>query len=157
MTSHYPIRRQMKALHEESCLPIVFFEHPGYHCEFDHESDERVGNGYARNIARHLAAFTDGLMYGYLVAKFFEIPATGALLLGEERMKGALASLGFRDGVHYLSVGPENLKARIEEALDRKNRKAIDEIRRQGQKLVLERHWSSIEQNRLMMCSDESM
>src|SRR5260370_3960417 len=83
MTSHYPMRRHMKALHEESCMPIVFFEHPGYHCEFDHELDERVGNGYARNIARHLAAFTDGLMYGYLVAKFFEIPATGALLLGE--------------------------------------------------------------------------
>jgi hypothetical protein len=140
MTSHYPMRRQLKALHEESCMPIVFFEHPGYHCEFDHESDERVGHGYARNIARHLAAFTDGLIYGYLVAKFFEIPATGALLLGEERMNGALASLGFRDGVHYLSVGPENLKARIEEALDRRNRKVIDEIRRRGQKLVLERH-----------------
>jgi hypothetical protein len=140
MTSHYPLRRQMKALHEESCMPIVFFEHPGYHCEFHHELDERVGNGYARNIARHLAAFTDGLVYGYLVAKFFEIPATGALLLGEERMKGALASLGFRDGVHYLSVSPENLKARIEETLDPRNRKAIDEIRRQGQKLVLERH-----------------
>ena len=144
MTSHYPMRRQMKALHEEGCVPLVFFEHPGYHCEFNHESDERVGNGYARNIARHLAAFTDGLVYGYLVAKFFEIPATGALLLGEERMKDALASLGFRDGVHYLSVNPENLKARIEEALERSNRKAIDEIRRQGQKLVLERH--SVEQ-----------
>ncbi len=140
MTSHYPLRLQMKAFHEERCLPIVYVEHPGYHCEFDHESDERVGKGYAKNIARHLAAFTDGLMYGYAVAKFFEIPATGALLLGEQRMAGALASLGFRDGVHYLSVGPENLKSRIEEALDRNNRKAIDEIRRQGQKLVLERH-----------------
>src|SRR5207247_8670613 len=44
MTSHYQLRRRLKALHEESCLPIVFLEHPGYHCEFDHESDERVGN-----------------------------------------------------------------------------------------------------------------
>jgi hypothetical protein len=140
MSSHYPLRRQLKALYEENSVPIVLFDHPGYHCEFDHHSDERVGKGYAKMIARHLAAFTDGLIYGYLVAKFFEIPATGALLLGEERMKDSLASLGFRDGVHYLSVGPENLKPRIEEALNPKNRKEIDEIRRQGQKLVMNRH-----------------
>jgi hypothetical protein len=140
MTSHYPMRRLVKAFCEEHSLPIACFEHPGYHCEFDHESDERVGKGYARNIARHLAAFTDGLEYGYLVAKFFEIPAAGALMLGDERMKGALASLGFRDGVHYLSIGPENLKPVIEEALDPKNRTVIDEIRRQGQKLVAECH-----------------
>jgi Glycosyl transferases group 1 len=140
MTSHYPLRRQVKALSEEGSLPIVFFDHPGYHCGFDHESDERVGRGFAKKIARHLAAFTDGLIYGYLVAKFFEIPATGALLLGEERMNGALASLGFRDGVHYLSVGPENLKPRIEEVLDPRNRKEIDKIRREAQKLVLNRH-----------------
>jgi hypothetical protein len=140
MTLHYPLRRQMKALHEENNLPIIFFDHPGYHCGFDHESDERVGKGYAKKIAKYLAAITDGLIYGYLVAKFFEIPATGALLLGEEKMKGALEVLGFRDGVHYLSVGPENLKPRIEEALDPRNRQKIDEIRREGQKLVLDRH-----------------
>jgi len=142
MTIHYPLRRQLKALYEENSLPIVFIDHPGYHCGFDHESDERVGKGYAKKIARYLAAMTDGLIYGYLVAKFFEIPATGALLLGEEKMKDALEVLGFRDGVHYLSVGPENLKPRIEEALNPGNRKGIDEIRRQGQKLVLGRHLS---------------
>jgi hypothetical protein len=130
----------MKALYEENSVPIVFFDHPGYHCGFDHESDERVGKGYARKIAKYLAAMTDGLIYGYLVAKFFEIPATGALLLGEEKMKEALQALGFRDGVHYLAVGPENLKPRIEEALDPANRKEIDEIRRQGQKLVVDGH-----------------
>jgi len=140
MTTHYPLRRQMKALYEENSLPIVFFDHPGYHCGFDHESDERVGKGYAKKIAKYLAAIADGAIYGYLVAKFFEIPATGALLLGEEKMKGALQLLGFRDGVHYLSVSPENLKPRIEEALDPRNRREIDEIRRQGQKLVLDRH-----------------
>jgi hypothetical protein len=140
MSSHYPLRRQVKVLYEENSVPIAFFEHPGYHCGFDHESDERVGKGYAKKIARHLAAITDGLIYGYLVAKFFEIPATGALLLGEKRVKDSLASLGFRDGVHYLSVDPENLRPRIEEALNPKNRKEIDEIRRHGQKLVVNRH-----------------
>jgi hypothetical protein len=140
MSSHYPLRRHVKALYEENSVPIVYFDHPGYHCGFDHQSDERVGKGYAKKIARHLAAITDGLIYGYLVAKFFEIPATGALLLGEERVKDMLASLGFRDGVHYLSITPENLKPRIEEALDPKNRKEVDEIRRQGQELVLKRH-----------------
>jgi hypothetical protein len=130
----------VKALYEENSVPIVYFDHPGYHCGFDHQSDERVGKGYAKKIAMHLAAITDGLIYGYLVAKFFEIPATGALLLGEERVKDMLASLGFRDGVHYLSITPENLKPRIEEALDPKNRKEVDEIRRQGQELVLKRH-----------------
>jgi hypothetical protein len=140
MTDHYPLRRELKALSEGSDLPIAFFEHPGYHCGFDHDSDARVGKGYAQQIARYLAALTDGLVYGYLVAKFFEIPATGTLLLGEERMKDSLANLGFCDGVHYLSINPENLKPRIEEALDPINRKEIDAIRRQGQMLVLKRH-----------------
>jgi hypothetical protein len=139
-TPHYPLRRQLKALCEDGCLPINYSDHPGYHCEFDHESDERVGKGHAKTIARHLAAFSDGSMYRYVVAKFFEIPATGALLLGEETMKSALASLGFKDGVHYLSIEPENLESRVEEVLDPRNRRAIDEIRQRGQKLVSERH-----------------
>ena len=141
MTDHYPLRRQLKALSEESGLPIAFFDHPGYHCGFDHDSDARVGNGYRKTDRQaHPREMTDGLIYGYLVAKFFEIPATGTLLLGEERMKDSLASLGFCDGVHYLSISPGNLKSRIEEALDPMNRKEIDAIRRQGQMLVLKRH-----------------
>jgi Glycosyl transferases group 1 len=140
LTDHYPLRLRVRDLSEKKNLPIVSISHPGYHCQFDHGTDERVGKNYARFLARHLAAFTDGPVYGYLVAKFFEIPATGTLLLGERSMKGALASLGFEDGVHYLSVGRENLESRIEEALDPGNRKVIDEIRRQGQELVLKHH-----------------
>ena len=140
MTNHYPLRLQVNTLCMKKRLPIVSCAHPGYHCGFDHDLDGRVGKGYAKLIARHLAAFADGSIYGYVVAKFFEIPATGALLLGEERMKGALASLGLRDGVHYLSVGPENLEPRIVEALDPRNRKTIDEIRSQGHELVRKHH-----------------
>jgi hypothetical protein len=152
MSSHYPLRLQMLALSKEGRLPIILFEHPGYHCEFEHGYDDRIGSGYAKHIGRHLAAFTDGLTYGYLVAKFFEIPATGALLLGEETMNGALANLGFRDGVHYLSVGPGNMKPRVEEILDPKNREEVDEIRRQGQKLVLSRH---LTEHRAQQIDDE--
>jgi Glycosyl transferases group 1 len=140
MTSHYPMRRQMQALYEKGRLPIVLFEHPGYHCEYEHGNDDRIGSCYAKRVGRHLAAFTDGLIYGYLVAKFFEIPATGYLLLAEKKMADALASQGFTEGVHYISIAPESLAQSIEQTLDGRNREAIDKIRRQGQQLILERH-----------------
>jgi hypothetical protein len=156
MTSHYPMRRQMKALHEENCMPIVFFEHPGYHCEFDHESDERVGSGYARKIARHLAAFTDGLMYGYVVAKFFEIPATGALLLGEERMK--VRSRAWDFAIEYIisqsarRTSRRASKKRWTEEIERRSTRSASKVRSSCWSVT----WLSIEQNRLMKHSAES-
>jgi glycosyl transferase family 1 len=140
---HYPLRIQVKELADRGAAPIVYHPHPGYHCGYDYEHDERVGKGYAEKIHRHLAAFTDALVYRYTVAKFFEIPATGALLLGDRAVSDALRSLGFEEDIHYLPVGSEDVEEKIAWALDPVHRPRVDEIRRRGQALVLERHTTS--------------
>lgn len=140
---HYPLRLQVKELADRGAAPIVYHPHPGYHCGYDYERDANVGRGYAEKIHRHLAAFTDALIYRYTVAKFFEIPATGALLLGDRAVSDALRSLGFEEDIHYLPVGSEDVEEKIAWALNPVNRPRVDEIRRRGQALVLERHTTS--------------
>jgi hypothetical protein len=137
---HYPLREQMKALYDRRAGAVSYHPHPGYQCTFDYERDERVGAGYARLINRHRAAFTDSPKYGYVVAKYFEIPATGALLLADAAAREPLERLGFVEGAHYISISARDMEEKIAYVIDEKNHARIDEIRRAGQKLVWERH-----------------
>jgi hypothetical protein len=136
----YPLRMRMKELQEEGCYAIVRHEHPGYGESYDYENDARVGRGYASTIQRFRAGFTDALTYRYVVAKHFEIPATGALLVADSLVSEPLRQLGFVENVHYVPVSANNLEERIQFVLDEDNRAEIDEIRRRGQQLVLGAH-----------------
>lgn len=137
---YYPLRQQLKALHDRSPHRVAYHPHPGYHCDYDYENDERVGRAYARTLHRHRACFTDSVKYGYVVAKYFEIPSTGALLLGDSTVGAPLAELGFAEGVHYVPVSGEDMGRQIEYVLDEANHAALDRVRRAGQALVRERH-----------------
>ncbi len=141
VSAHYPLRQQMKLLHERGVYAVAYHQHPGYHCGHDYEQKNGdVGRSYAERINRHRAAFTDSLSFNYVVAKYFEIPATGALLLADEAVGGPLERLGFIKDVHYLPVSKENLEERVRYVLDERNRAEVDEIRRRGQELVWARH-----------------
>jgi len=140
---HYPLRQQLKQLAEQGGLPIVYQPHPGYHCGYDYHADERVGVSYARTINQYRAGFTDSCAYKYVVAKYFEIPATGALLVADDVVREPLRGMGLVDGEHYIGVSSRTLTEAIDYALDEKNRSAIDRIRNNGQRLVWERHKTS--------------
>ncbi len=135
----YPFRVQVCDLARRWPDRLRVHPHPGYG-DFDFDRDARVGPGYAAQIASCLAAFTDALCLLYIVAKHFEIPATGALLIAERDAVAQLEALGFVDGVHYVSATPEDVEAVIERVLDPRNRPEIDAIRRRGHALVHERH-----------------
>lgn len=143
MTVHYPLRREMKILQEHSSYSIAYHCHPGYYCGYDYEKNEDIGSGYAEKINRHRTGFTDSLIYKYVVAKYFEIPATGALLFADDAVSGPLKELGFIENRHYLPVSKENLEERVQYILDKRNHEELDEIRRRGQELVRERHKTS--------------
>jgi hypothetical protein len=130
----------MRELQREGRQAIVRHEHPGYGERFDHDNDPRVGAGYARTVHRFRAAFTDALKFRYVVAKYFEIPATGALLIADGSVGEALNRLGFVPNVHYVPVTFDNLEEKIQYILEDANRAEIDEIRRRGQQLVLSEH-----------------
>jgi len=136
----YPLRKKMWTLYESGKYPIDVLEHPGYHCEYDYQSDSAVGARYAREIHSRLCGFTCSLKYHYIVAKFFEIPATGSLLLADASVSEQLLKLGFFEYEHYVPVHGDQLEAGIEFVLDSENRGIVDRIRRAGQQLVLERH-----------------
>lgn len=137
---HYPLREQLKVLHDRSPDRVAYRPHPGYQCNYDYVNDERVGRGYARTLNRYRVCFTDSLTFGYVVAKYFEIPSTGALLLADSSVGGPLAELGFVEGVHYIPVSGEDMEEKIKYVLDEANHAALDGVRRAGQALVWERH-----------------
>jgi Glycosyl transferases group 1 len=138
INDHYPLRMAMRDLARRRPELARLHEHPGYYINYNHESDGRVGRGYAEKIASCLAAFTDGLKHRYIVAKHFEIPAAGALLIADRACAPQLAMLGFIDGEHYLSASADDLEEVVEHAL--RNREEIDAIRRRGHALVHARH-----------------
>jgi hypothetical protein len=140
---HYPLRQRLKWLADHEQPGVVQHAHPGYHCGHDHESSATVGAGYARQINAARAAFTDASKYNYLLAKFFEIPATGSLLVGDASVGTQLAELGLIEHVHYLPISEETLESTISHILDSKNHATLDEVRRRGQELVWERHKTS--------------
>jgi len=139
----YPMRQLMKQLAQGRLYSIVYHSHPGYHCRYDYNRNQNIGPAYAKKINRYRVAFTDSVKYGYVVAKYFEIPATGALLLADDTVASPLRQLGFEKNVHYVPVSARNLEKQIRFVLDEKNRPQLDEIRRNGQTLVWQRHTTS--------------
>src|SRR5213078_597587 len=139
----YPLRERMWILHAQGAQSLVCQSHPGYYTGYDYEQHGYVGRSYAMKINNYRAAFTDSSIYKYVVAKYFEIPATGALLLADDSVGGPLKELGFIVNEHYVPVSEENLEERIRYVLDESNHEELDEIRRRGQELVWERHKTS--------------
>jgi hypothetical protein len=143
INKHYPLRQQMRELYDAGLHRIVYDQHPGYHCEYDYEKSARVGRAYAGRINSCRAAFTDSLTYKYTVAKYFEIPATGALLLADCAVSEPLKEIGFLEWVHYVPVSSRDLECKVRYVLDENNHDEVDGIRRRGQELVRQRHKSS--------------
>lgn len=132
----YPLRMKMRELVERRPELAHLHVHPGYHCEYDYARDPRVGRRFAESMRECLAGFTDALSHRYLVAKHFEIPATGSLLIAERTVGSQLEALGFVDGEHYVSTTADELEATVERVLDPGNAEEIDAIRRRGHALV---------------------
>ncbi|HUS10903.1 MAG TPA: glycosyltransferase [Pyrinomonadaceae bacterium] len=140
---HYPLRQRLMSLYSEGRYSVTYHPHPGYRWRYNYNANANVGRGYARKINGHRVAFTDSLTFTYLVAKYFEIPAAGALLLADNAVSGPMKKLGFIEWEHYLPVSEDNLEDRVRYVLDKRNHDELDKIRKRGQALILERHKTS--------------
>lgn len=77
----------------------------------------------------------------YLVNKFWEAMSCGSLLVAVlGRRKDLWESIGFEDGVHYISANLENVSEKVKWALDPSNRSVVDNIRKAGYAAVREGH-----------------
>ncbi|HYV14381.1 MAG TPA: glycosyltransferase [Pyrinomonadaceae bacterium] len=141
--NYYPLRDRVTELSQAGAYAIVRHDHPGYDTGYDYDQNEAVGRGYAMKINSYRAAFTDSSRFHYVLAKYFEIPATGALLVADDSVSGPLRQLGFVENEHYVAVSADNLEEKIRFVLDERNHDELDQLRRRGQELVWERHKSS--------------
>jgi Glycosyl transferases group 1 len=140
----YPLRQRMLKLHGEGSYAIEYLRHPGYYCGYNYESDANIGRGYAQRIHGARAGFADSVFpHAYLVAKYFEIPATGALLLADDSVSPYLAKLGFEANRDYVPVSQKNLEEQIRYVLAENNHEELDRVRLNGQILVQQQHKSS--------------
>lgn len=112
--------------------------------EFSFNRRQRVGRGgndaakFAKELNRFVSCFTCASIYGYTVAKYFEIPACGTLLFGEKT--SLLDEFGYEDGVNFVEVSPENFREKIHYYLKEIHPDDRAKIAESGRQLVVGRH-----------------
>ena len=142
----YPFREHMSILSKD--YPIERLQHLSY----KKENHKIYGHNYIKYLNKYIAAFTCCLNAEspYIVSKFFEIPASGALLLAyDEYVKEPMEKLGFIDGQNYIRINYDNSVEKIKFITDPTNRDKIDEIRMNGYNLVWSKH-TLIERNNVI-------
>lgn len=136
----YPFRDHVyKLARSNKKYPIRVLKHMSYR----RPRHNIYGHEYIKYLNSFIAAITC-FSYDhtpYVVAKFFEIPASGALLLAYDKLiKKPLEELGFIDGVNYISVDYDNVVEKIFYVTDEKNREEINKIRKNGYDFVWKNH-----------------
>jgi hypothetical protein len=142
MSRYYPLRVMAAKLATKD-RRIVTLQHPGYGRV--NRSDEKtiIGRRFALALREHRASITSGLVFHHVIAKMFEIPASGSLLITGKSLAPQLAQLGFAEGAHYLTYEDEQtLEHALDLALsvDAIHRSRVDAMRHAAQRLVQRRH-----------------
>jgi hypothetical protein len=133
----YPLRYKIFNLMDT--YPIDILQHPGYR----NLTHKIVNTMYYNKLNEYIASVATcaSVDYNYIVAKYFEIPASGALLFAYiDPIIDDLTTYGFKDMVNMVAFNNDNLEYKIEYILDPNNREEIDKIRLNGYNLILEKH-----------------
>lgn len=139
--SIYPLRRFMikeAALNKQK---FSMLSHPNYK-KFDYENLKglQIGKNFGKALNNHVCCFTDCSSFQYILAKYFEIPASGSLLLAEDTEYGDMEKLGFIDNVNYIKCNKNNVISKVNWILNPVNANEINNIRLSGQHHVLNNH-----------------
>jgi hypothetical protein len=116
----YPFRSILRA-HSD----VVVYEPPNY-----------FGDSYARLLNSYFCCVATSSIFNYAVAKHYEIPAVGSLLIADET--NDLSKAGFIPNTHYIPINKSNMVTKIRECL--RNPKSYNDIRLSGMKFVRENH-----------------
>lgn len=124
----YPLRSYV-LLRNYAKLPIEHLGAPW-------EGHDIIKEKYANMLHKYLCCLTDSSVFNYTLAKYFEIPATGSLLIANSTPD--LKHLGFMDGVHYIQVNAMNVFNEISKVI--KDPARYESIRRKGRQFVCDFH-----------------
>jgi FkbM family methyltransferase len=145
---HYPERRWfVDYMKQNRPDKLIFLGHPGY------VSGPKANTNTAQELSKYSFSYTAGGLPNagtlpaeskaqyYLTGKFFEIPASGSLLLcNEARLQVELAELGFKDMVNCVFINESNIETRLNWLFDPINIGEINAIRRAGFNFIHEKH-----------------
>ena len=135
----YPFRYFVYKLSKTNKYPINILEQLSY----VYPSHQYYGHEYIKYLNQYICCITccSNSETPYVVNKFFEIPASGSLLLAyDEYIKEPLKELGFIDGENYISATYDNITEKIAFITNPDNRILIDRIRLNGYNLVWNNH-----------------
>jgi hypothetical protein len=135
----YPIRHWLHdTFQKEHQAVMSVYEHPGY---LEHAENQSAI--YAQTARSYFAAITTTMVHRRLVAKVFELPAVGSLLIVNLDLEQYMEALGMENMKHYVGFKDDDPEAGIWWAMDPKNIEKIESIRRNGMELMRTKHTTS--------------
>lgn len=119
---------------------LVKLAHPGYWREYTPETEEVVGWRWYATLNKYLCAFCDAHSLRYIHLRVFEIVSVGTLLLADRLVEHEMNMLGFYHKQTCIFCDKFDFLDTVSWILDERNRRAVDEIRKAGMALAMERH-----------------
>lgn len=104
--------------------------------DVDYRSPHFVGDSYAKLLHSYFCGVATASIFNYVLAKYFEIPATGSLLLADETED--LKISGLVPYKHYVPITKDDVFIKIAECL--RNPGAYNGIRKEGMNFVRKNH-----------------
>jgi len=95
-----------------------------------------VGDNYAKLLHSYFCCAASSSIFNYVLAKYFEIMATGSLLLANETEDSK--KLGLVPYEHYIPINKSNVFAKIDQCIENPN--DYNDIRKAGMKFVRKNH-----------------
>lgn len=103
----------------------------------DYRSSKYVaGNAYAKLLNSYFCCAASSSIFNYAVAKYFEIPAAGSLLIANET--NDLKRIGFVPHQHYVPITKANAIKTIKRCIENPN--DYNDIRKKGMEYVRNNH-----------------
>jgi len=140
----YPNRKIIHNMSLKDNRLKYFKSNVGYRINKKNIKEKMIfGKKYLLLLNKYLCCFTcdANINRPYLVAKHFEIMASGSLLLScNPNTKKYFKMLGYIDMKHYISCNNENMIEKINFILDEQNIELINKIRENGYLYTIKNH-----------------
>ena len=148
---------KMRCLLSGSLNPDVYklraFIHDSRPNLIEYKPPTYIGSDYVKLLNSYFCCVATSSIFNYAVAKYFEIPASGSLLIGNDIDDLRIA--GFIPDRHYVSITKENVLDKIEHCL--RNPKEYESVRKDGMTFVRENHSVDIRVRQIKAMLEELM
>ncbi|CAF1525220.1 unnamed protein product [Adineta ricciae] len=144
ITSFYPYREIFLEMHKKMPVgapnnTIIYHPHPGY-APLNNQTRLSAHEAYGRMINTYFAAVTSTSIMNYVLAKIFEIPAAGALLIVNSEAIPMLARLRLYENVHYVAYNKTNIELIFSDVLSARSFEKYEKIRWTAHQTIMEYH-----------------